>query len=144
MTTLPHIVTLIPVPSLLHESLLKLFRNRPALAPELLREALHVELPDYSDVRIDSAQFTDIQPAEYRADLVVMLLTHKPVLGIIVEVQLSRDEDKGFVWPAYVFNLRSQLRCPAWLLVVTANEAVARWARDAVDVGVGDYCRARR
>src|SRR6185437_3038765 len=94
-----------------------------------------------SDVPIDPAQSIDIQPAEYRADLVVMLLTHKPVLGIIVEVQLSRDEDKGFVWPAYVFNLRSQLRCPAWLLVVTANEAVAQWARQAGDVGVGDCCR---
>jgi hypothetical protein len=45
-----------------------LFRNRPSLAPELLQEALHVQLPDYTDVRIDSADLTDIQPAEYRAD----------------------------------------------------------------------------
>ena len=35
------------MPSYLHEALLMLFRNRPALAPELLRDALHVELPDY-------------------------------------------------------------------------------------------------
>jgi hypothetical protein len=60
------------MPSHLHEALLLLFRNRPALAPELLREALHVQLPDYTDVRIDSADLTDIQPAEYRADLVVL------------------------------------------------------------------------
>jgi len=50
------------MPSHLHEALLLLFRNRPALAPELLREALHVQLPDYTDVRIDSADLTDIQP----------------------------------------------------------------------------------
>lgn len=33
------------MPSQLHEALLLLFRNRPALAPELLREALDVPLP---------------------------------------------------------------------------------------------------
>jgi len=36
------------VPSQLHEALLLLFRNRPGLAPELLRDALHVELPQYT------------------------------------------------------------------------------------------------
>jgi hypothetical protein len=71
------------MPSYLHEALLMLFRNRPALAPELLRDALHVELPDYTEVRIDSADLTDIQPAEYRADLVILLLHGSPVLGIV-------------------------------------------------------------
>jgi len=32
------------MPSQLHEALLQLFRNRPALAPELLHEALRLEL----------------------------------------------------------------------------------------------------
>jgi ABC-type bacteriocin/lantibiotic exporter with double-glycine peptidase domain len=73
------------MPSHQHEALLQLFRNRPALAPELLREALHMELPEYSDIRIDSADLNDIQPAEYRADLVVLLTSSRPVLGIIVE-----------------------------------------------------------
>jgi hypothetical protein len=44
------------MPSFLHEALLMLFRNRPALAPELLRDALHVPLPDYTEVRIDPAK----------------------------------------------------------------------------------------
>ena len=129
------------MPSHQHEALLQLFRNRPALAPELLREALHMELPEYSDIRIDSADLTDIQPAEYRADLVVLLTSSKPVLGIVVEVQLSKDGDKGYVWPAYVFNLRSRLRCPAWVLVIAADETVARWALTAVEAGVGECCR---
>jgi hypothetical protein len=33
------------MPSQLHEALLLLFRNRPALAPELLRDVLQVALP---------------------------------------------------------------------------------------------------
>jgi hypothetical protein len=34
--------------SQLHEALLQLFRNRPRLAPELLREALQQELPRFT------------------------------------------------------------------------------------------------
>jgi hypothetical protein len=89
---------------------------------------------------IDSADFTNIQPAEYRADLVILLLKEAPVMGIIVEVQLKRDDDKGYAWPAYVFNLRSRLRCPAWVLVIAPDESVGRWALRAID-GVGNSCR---
>jgi hypothetical protein len=58
------------MPSQLHEALLLLFRNRPTLAPELMRDALHCELPAFTEARIDSADLTDVKPAEYRADLV--------------------------------------------------------------------------
>jgi hypothetical protein len=126
------------MPSHLHEALLQLFRNRPALAPELLREALHVHLPDYSDVRLDSADLTDIQPAEYRADLVILLLKGTPVLGIVLEVQLGRDEDKRYVWPVYAVNLRARIRCPVWLLVIAPDEEVARWAAKPVNLGAGN------
>ena len=126
------------MPSHLHEALLLLFRNRPTLAPELLREALRVELPAYTDARIDSADLTDVQPAEYRADLVVLLLRGEPVLGIVVEVQLAPDRRKAFVWPVYVTNLRARLECPVCLLIVTVNEATARWARKPIELGGGN------
>ena len=127
------------MPSQLHEALLLLFRNRPALAPELLREALHRELPPYTEVRVDSADLTEIPPAEYRADLVVSLHDGSPVLGIVVEVQLSPDERKRFVWPTYVAHLRARLELPVCLLVVTADEATARWAAKPVDLGGGNW-----
>ncbi|HEU4626349.1 MAG TPA: DUF4351 domain-containing protein [Steroidobacteraceae bacterium] len=126
------------MPSHLHEALLFLFRSRPALAPELLREALHLELPAHTHVRLDAAELTDIQPAAYQADLVVLLSNEVPVLGIVVEVQLSRQKRKRFAWPAYVVNLRARLRCPVCLLVVAANERVARWAAKPVDLGGGN------
>jgi hypothetical protein len=126
------------MPSQLHEALLQLFRNRPSLAPEILREALHVDLPPYSDVRLDSAELTEIQPAEYRADLVVLLLKGEPVLGIIVEAQLSADERKRYVWPVYAVSLRARLRCPVCLLVVTADDSTARWAAKPIDLGDGN------
>lgn len=126
------------MPSQLHEALLYLFRNRPSLAPELLSAVLHAELPPYTGVRLDSAELTDIQPAEYRADLVVLLLEGDPVLGIVVEVQLSPDERKRYVWPAYAVNLRARLKCPVCLFVVTADDSTARWAAKPIDLGGGN------
>lgn len=126
------------MPSIKHEALVLLFRNRPELAPELLRDALHTPLPAYTAARIESAELTDIQPAEYRADLVVLLVDDKPVLGIIVEVQLAADERKRFVWPVYVSGLRARLECPACVLVITSNERVARWCREPIDLGPGN------
>jgi hypothetical protein len=125
------------MPSHLHEVLLQLFRNRPELAPELLRDALHLELPSYTEARIDSADLSEVQPAEYRADLVVLLLDGVPVFGIVVEVQLSPDDRKQYVWPAYVAGLRARLKCPVSLLVITADDACARWAARPIDLGGG-------
>ncbi len=125
------------MPSLQHETLRLLFQNRPELAPDLLREALGVELPAYSSVRVESADLTDIVPAEYRADLVVLLVDNKPVLAIVVEVQLSQDDRKLFTWPVYVVGLRARFECPAVVLVVTSEPAVARWASRPIPIGPG-------
>ena len=127
------------MPSQLHETLLLLFRNRPELAPDLVRDALHLKLPKYTDVRIDAADFTDLQPAQYRADLVLVLVDESPVLGIVLEVQLSPHEDKPYVWPAYVVNLRARIRCPVCLLVVVTEDRVARWASKRIDLGGENY-----
>src|SRR5690606_19193794 len=125
------------MPSQLHEMLLLLFRNRPALAPELLREALHLDLPVYSEVRLESAELTDVVPTEYRADMVVLLVEGKPVLGIVVEVQLAPDARKRFSWPVYVVGLRARLECPCCLLVITASQKTAEWAREPIALGPG-------
>lgn len=95
-----------------HEGLLLLFRNRPTLAPELLRDALGVPLPAYSEVRIESAELTQVVPTEYRADLVVLLLEGRPLFAIVIEVQLSRDEGKWMSWPVYLASLRARVGCP--------------------------------
>jgi len=123
------------MPSFHHEALLQLFRNRPRLAPELLRDALHQSLPEFTEARVQSAELTDIQPAEFRADLVVLLLNEQPVLGIVIEAQLARDNAKRYAWPAYVVNLRARIKCPVCLLVITPDEQVARWAATTLELG---------
>jgi hypothetical protein len=126
------------MPSQLHEALIELFRNRPALAAMLAHEALGVALPPFAEARIESADLTDLQPASYRADLVVLLYNGKPVFGIVVEIQLSVDREKLLSWPVYATTLRARMSCPVGLLVVAADESVARWASAPVDLGGGN------
>ena len=131
------------MPSPLHEALLELFRNRPQLAPELLQQALHVEVPPYSEVRIESVDLSELQPAEYRADLVILLYRGEAVLGIVVEAQLEVDPRKLFSWPHYATGVRARFRCPVYVLVVAVEERVARWAAQAMELGGGNVYRVQ-
>ncbi len=126
------------MPSQLHEAMILLFRNRPALAPELLRDVLHQELPPFSEVRIEAADLPDITSKSYRADLVVLLYDGKPVHGIIVEVQLAPDAEKLFSWPYYAISLRARFRCQVTLFAFCVDEPTARWAARPIDLGGGN------
>ena len=126
--------------SYIHELLIILFRNRSNSAVDLLR-AIDVNVPEYDEVRIESSDLGNVQPAEYRADRVLFLERAAcKVLGIIVEVQLACDKDKPYVWPAYIANLRARHRCPACLLVVTTDDSVTRWAQRPIELGPGTRC----
>ena len=123
-----------------HECLVDLFRNRPSLAAEMLVEVLSVVLPPYSEARVVSVDLTETQPAEYRADIVVLLLHDgQPVRVIIVEVQLKKDGDKRYTWPAYLTVSRDQHRCPADLLVIALDPAVATWCAEPIELGVPGF-----
>jgi len=120
------------MPSMVHEILADLFKNRPSLAAEMLAEVLGVWLPVYTEARLASIDLTEIQPAEYRADVVVVLLDGDiPVRVIIVEVQLAMDSRKRLSWPAYVTVSRAVHGCPADLLVIAPDPVVAEWCAEA-------------
>jgi Domain of unknown function (DUF4351) len=122
-----------------HEIIVELFRNRPELAARLLRETARLTIPE-GEARIDSVDFAQVQPTEYRADAVVTLLhpeRRNPVLSIVVEVQLRADERKRFTWPVYITTLRARLECPVYLLVVTHHASTARWCSQPIDLGSG-------
>lgn len=124
------------MPSLPHELPLALFRNCPELVAQLLRDVLAVQLPDYGEVRVEEADFTQLVPTEFRADLVIVLLADGvPVLGIIVEVQRRVDPRKRFTWPMYWTALRARLECPVMLLVFTDDQQVMRWASEPIHLG---------
>ncbi len=123
---------------MLHQALVLLFRNRPLLAAEIIRDVLARPLPEFDRIEIQDSDLAQIVPTEYRADLVLLLRRDTLVFGIVIEVQLAADTDKRFSWPVYASALRARLRCPACVLVVTPDEQVARWARRPIETGQPD------
>jgi hypothetical protein len=123
-----------------HEILVDLFKNRPPLAAEILAEVLGVALPDYTEAHLVSADLSEIQPAEYRADAVVVLLDRNiSVRVIIVEVQLAVDHRKRLSWPAYITVSRAIHGCPATLLVVAPDPSVAAWCAEPIETGAPGF-----
>jgi len=125
------------MPSLLHEGLIALVRDKPEFAAELLRGVLHVNVPNFSEARLAEACLTELVPTEYHADAVVLLVDDKPVFGIIVEAQLQDDARKHFTWPMYTVSARARFECPFVLVVVTPDSGTARWASQSVELGGG-------
>jgi hypothetical protein len=126
------------MPSVTHEALVELFKNRPTLAAEMLHDALGHPVPTFTEARVESSDFTEIVPSDRRADVVVGLLVgeqQRPAMAIVVEVQLGVDPDKPYVWPVYVTQTRARHRCPTRLLVVTIGAAMARWSARPIDTG---------
>ncbi|MFT3776581.1 MAG: DUF4351 domain-containing protein [Minicystis sp.] len=128
------------VASMAHEILVDLFKTRPSLAPEILVEALGIALPSYTEARLASVDLTQVQPAEYRADVVVLLLdSDVPVLVLIIEVQLGVDPRKRFSWPAYAMVSRGNHGCPVGLLVVAPDPDVAAWCAEPIETGIPGF-----
>jgi len=127
------------MPSLLHESLVSLFRDCPALAPELLRHTGSGDLLGQTTPHLTSAELADLDPAEYRADVVIRMDAgdNNPTEVIIVEVQLARDPEKRFTWPLYMTGMRVRFRCPARLLVIAVDDSVAAWCAQPIPLDRG-------
>jgi hypothetical protein len=116
------------MPSYLHETLIEMFRDRPAFAADLLAGPLGVRVPAFRQAHLSSGDLTAMTPTEYRADAVVTLTNGKrAVLAVVVEVQLGTDSRKRRTWPAYVANLHARLNIPVMLLVVCPSPTVATW-----------------
>jgi hypothetical protein len=82
------------MPSITHEALILLFRNRPELAPELLRDALGVMLPPYAEARVEAADLSDVNPAEYRVPVVrdIEAARRDPELAVLSAMAHGKDE----------------------------------------------------
>lgn len=118
-----------------------LFRESPRLAPMLVARALGFELPADADVQVTAAEFAELDPPEYRADVVLRLPDARDPdrdratrEAFIVEVQLEVDPVKHYTWPQYVTAARTRFRCLATLVVVAVDERVARWCAQPIEL----------
>ena len=128
------------MPSVDHELYVDMFRHAPRLAPELLRRVVRVPVPEGTPT-LGSIDLSQLSSASYAADAVVEIHEGGRVqAAIIVEVQRSPDPDKRQSWPVYVTALRARHGCPVLLLVVAGDDAVARWARQPIELGHPGFC----
>jgi len=131
------------MPTVLHESLVQMFRASPTFAVDVLATALRVSVPAHDRVTVTSADLSELLAVEFRADTVIELWARtaggkeRRVLAIVTESQIAIDDDKKFTWPAYAAQARSRFRCPAYVLVVTLDTAVGGWASSPIKVSPG-------
>jgi hypothetical protein len=123
--------TLPGMPSAEHEGLVTLFERQPSLAVKLLELTGAARPPEFTEARVESSNLSQLDPASFHADAVVVLRNRKgkAVLALVVEVQRQVDANKRFSWMVYVASVAARFRCPADLLVVTLDSKVSRWAR---------------
>jgi len=129
------------MPGIAHEAPVELLRREPLLVAALL-DGTGVQVPAEVKAVMAAGDLSSALPAEFRADAVIMLNGRasgpgrRPgKLAVVVEVQMSPDEGKRRVWPAYLTLARAQHDCPAVLLVICPARAVGRWARRPIPTG---------
>jgi hypothetical protein len=126
------------MPSFAHDALLEIFRRRPTLAPELLRDGLHIPMPLFAQVEVVETSVTEILPTDRKADLVLLFSDSPGGLrrcALVVEVQLAVDPEKRRSWWWYLVGIHTRHRCDAVLVVVTPSARVAGWARKPIALG---------
>jgi hypothetical protein len=128
-------------PSLLHEGLLQLVRDKPELVATLLTDLLGVRVPPFTQARLDEATLPELVPVEYFADVVVLFVDSQPVFGAILEAQLQVDRRKLFTWPFYALAARARHECPFVVVVATPDPDTAQWAAQPIDLGDGHFYR---
>jgi hypothetical protein len=127
------------MPTLEHNGLIEMFREKPSLAPHFIEKLFHLKLPAHATVSVVESSLDQMIPVEFRADMVLELRGEEgePVLLIVLEMQRDEDPDKKYSWPVYVTVVRARKRCQAIVLVVAPDEKVAAWAAEKIDVGLG-------
>ncbi|WP_157430052.1 hypothetical protein [Actinomadura oligospora] len=126
------------MPTREHESPLALIEEDPPLAARLLHWAGGPVMSPHAEFRLESADLSEFDPTEYRADRVVGVYADAdghPGCGVIVESQRRYDEGKFWSWPAYVANFRARKRCEGYLVVLCYDEKVAERCRVRIPLG---------
>ncbi|GAA2130687.1 hypothetical protein GALLR39Z86_26590 [Glycomyces algeriensis] len=119
-----------------HDTPLKLCREKPGFAAELAGEILGLPIPEHDEILPYSESGTDPEVRDLNADNVVVCRQGKANrLGIIVEVQREKDKRKLISWPAYQVNFRHRIQAPTVLIVVCPNPTVAAWAAEPIETG---------
>ncbi|WP_017537475.1 hypothetical protein [Nocardiopsis halophila] len=118
-----------------HRTRVQLFIDCPDFAPQLLTECLGVQLPEYDQAVLHSADLGEAVAVERRADSVVALLNNVMItelehhgrteMVIVVEVQNEFVKGKFRRWAEYAAVAGDRSDCDAAVLAVCPEQRVA-------------------
>jgi hypothetical protein len=110
------------MPSLEHEAPLEVIRQQPDVVADLLRRVLpRLRLPASVTGTLGATDMSQVAPAQYLADMVVVLSdeqTGKPVLAVVIEPQGRDRKTKKVSWPVYLTTAIKANKVPRAILVV--------------------------
>ena len=118
-------VNLNPMPGAPHETMVVLLREHPEWLRAVVEVIAKRSLPE--NLKPTDSAIRIVDPAEVRLDL--LLEPEDGTSWVLVEVQLDEDRVKARKWPLAVAALWNERGVPGDLLVITADRAVAAWAR---------------
>lgn len=105
-----------------------MFRVRPELAVEVLRELVGADVPLAGPVCVENNDFNDRPSKDFQPDTVITVgPPREPLHGIIIEVQQERSISKRGQLPRYAAALWLLLRCPVTVLCVCPDSDAAEW-----------------
>jgi hypothetical protein len=118
------------MPSAPHDALVQIFKDRPQLAVEILRDLMGVELPATPLVQLENTSFNTRRSDDIHADLVMVLgPPQSPAHAVIVEIQRDTTKDPRQL-ARYAAALWLMLDCDVSVLVVCPDaNAAARYAK---------------
>lgn len=118
-----------------HETLHQMFREGSTLFAHASQFVFDDRLYDRFEVSEENTDVTEYEPVERRVDTLLRLTHDGDEHLAIVEAQIGRDEGKRARWPYYIAYLNDKYRRPVTLLVVCNDAAVAKWAREPIEIG---------
>jgi len=118
------------MPGVPHETMVVLLRDHPEWLRALVEVVAKRVLPE--NLGPVDATVRVVDPAEVRLDL--LFASADGSAWVLVEVQLDEDPAKARKWPLAVAALWNERGVPGDLIVITAERAVASWARTVGDM----------
>jgi len=128
------------MPSPWHDTANELFKERPELAVEILRDLMGVDLPPGLPAHLGPSVFNTRASKELIADTVVIAgPVWEAAHGIVVEAQQERSQAKRQKLPRYAAALWLEFGCSVDVLVICPDEATAAWYAEPVPTKVPGY-----
>lgn len=122
------------------ETLHQFFREHPEALDRAFQAVGRTDFPKTADAWVLSNDATEAKPLERRVDTAMRVKsTDGGEYVVVVEAQGKKDPAKRRSWPYHLTYLHERHQCPVLLVVICQDRATAKWAREPITVGVGEF-----